>query len=75
MGMFGKRKRQQADSGIGSQWRVKLGVWVRARERELADYLNRKTVNLSSKCWLLLLISFCAGVGGYLLHLIRGIFN
>lgn len=54
---------------------LKIGVWFRAREKALADYLNQKTRSFNFRHWLVLLVSFCIGVGGYLLYLLLGIFN
>ena len=75
MGLFRKRKMREAGSGIRAQLQVKIGVWFRAREKSLADYLNQKTRAFNFRQWLVLLISFCLGVSGYLLYLLLGIFN
>lgn len=75
MGLFRKRKVEESGSADGDQLRVKIRVWFRAREKSLADYLNQKTRSLNFHQWLVLLVSFCIGVGVYLLYLLLGIFN
>lgn len=72
MGIF-KRKTRVGDRPDTLSFR--FGKWYKANEMRLAAYLNKKTMNISSKGWLMLLISFCAVVGSYLIKLLLGIFN
>jgi|GEM_PF-3161935 len=78
MGLFRKRTVRESASADGEgldHLRAKISFWFRARQRALADYLNQKTKSFTFQQWLVLLVSFCAGVGGYLLYVLLGIFN
>jgi len=76
MGLFKWKRRTESVGGVAaSEWRGKIGVWFSEKEKNLADYLNQKTLGFSFRCWLTLLVSFCGVIGGYLLYLLLGIFN
>ncbi|MES2456842.1 MAG: hypothetical protein V4594_14915 [Bacteroidota bacterium] len=44
-------------------------------QRRLADHLNRRTVQVTGKTWLIWLIAFCAVSGSYLLYLFMQAFH
>lgn len=70
MRFFRRIKQGQADGTLTS----KLSLWVKARQRELADFLNGKTRSLSGKTLMFALVVFCAAVGAYCLYLITRAF-
>lgn len=70
MRFFQKIKQGQADGTLTS----KLSLWVKRRQRELADFLNGKTRSLSGKTMMFALAVFCAVVGAYCLYLITRAF-
>lgn len=75
MGLFKRNRENQIRDARPDHLGARIGRVIVRLERGLAGYLNRKTAGCSSRCWLMLLIGFCALVSAHLLHLLVGVFN
>jgi len=66
--------RKNSTSIGGDAIAEKIAQKIIDRQRILANYLNRKTKNISGKLWMAILIIFCAAFGCYCTFLlIRGL--
>ena len=61
MKLFRKNSRSIGGDAIAE----KIAQKIINRQRVLANYLNRKTRNISGKLWMAILIIFCAAFGCY----------
>ncbi len=52
----------------------KIAGGILKGQRKAADYLNKKTADISGKRWMLLLMAFCAAFGSYCLYLLMQVF-
>lgn len=57
--------RKNSTSIGGDAIAEKIAQKIIDRQRILANYLNRKTRNISGKLWMAILIIFCAAFGCY----------
>jgi len=61
MKLFRKNSRSIGGDAIAE----KIAQKIIDRQRILANYLNRKTKNISGKLWMAILIIFCTAFGCY----------
>jgi hypothetical protein len=71
MQFFNKKKKAEPTDTMSNH----IATYLGNRERELADYLNKRTVYASKTSMLYVLIAFCLVFGGYLIYLISGAFG
>ena len=57
--------RKNSTSIGGDAIAEKIAQKIIDRQRILANYLNRKTRNISGKLWMAILITFCVTFGSY----------
>jgi len=67
------RKQQQAETQDTITGR--MAVYLERRQRKIANWMNRKTANLSRQDLFFALIIFCSAFGGYLLWLLLDTLN
>ncbi|MBD1366562.1 hypothetical protein IDJ77_22300 [Mucilaginibacter sp. ZT4R22] len=69
------RKKERPMSARQEQVAGKIAGDILQYQRRAADYLNRKTVHLSGKARLCLLVLFCAAFGSYCLFVLIRAFH
>lgn len=62
--------RKNSTSIGGDAIAEKIAQKIIDRQRRLANYLNKKTRNISGKIWMAILIGFCTSFGCYCIFLL-----
>lgn len=73
MSLFRKKNRPLSESQ--ERFAGRLAERILVMQRRLADWLNERTAGLHPTAWLMLLILFWAGFGGYLIRLVMQVFD
>lgn len=69
------KKRENSLSAGQQQMASNIAMGIVARQRKLADWINKRTGRLSARHWLWLLVLFCVLFGGYSLYLLVSAFG
>lgn len=69
------RKKEKPLSEGQERFAMRIAERILVMQRRLADWLNLRTAGLHPRVWLMLLVLFCAGFGGYLIRLIMQVFD